>query len=61
MMGIFAVQGFSVESLVTGRFESLPLPRTSLAREFRNLSDEDLMVSEFHAVLRAPSASRAVA
>jgi len=54
MMGLFAAEGFRVESLVTGRFNSLPLPRTSLAREFRNLSDEDLMVSEFHAVLRAP-------
>jgi SAM-dependent methyltransferase len=63
MMGLFAAEGFKVESLVTGRFDSLPLPRTSLAREFRNLSDEDLMVSEFHAVLRAPgpSAIRAAA
>lgn len=51
MMRVFAAEGFSVERLVTGRFESLPLPRTSLAREFRNLSDEDLMISEFHAVL----------
>lgn len=63
MMGVFAAEGFRVESLVTGRFESLPLPRTSLAREFRNLSDEDLMVNEFHAVLRAPGprANRAAA
>jgi len=57
MMRVFAAEGFSVESLVTGRFESLPLPRASLAREFRNLSHEDLMVSDFHAVLRAPGSS----
>jgi hypothetical protein len=63
MMQVFAAEGFKAESVVTGRFESLPLPRTSLAREFRNLSAEDLMVSEFHAVLRAPgpSANGAVA
>ena len=63
MMRAFAAEAFRVESLVTGRFESLPLARTSLAREFRDLSDEDLMVSEFHAVLRAPgpSANRATA
>jgi SAM-dependent methyltransferase len=54
MMRVFAAEGFNVDSLVTRRFETLPLPRTSLAREFRNLSDEDLMVNEFHAVLRAP-------
>jgi len=57
MMRLFAAEGFNVESLVTRRFESLPLSRTSLASEFRNLSDEDLMVSEFHAVLRAPGPS----
>ncbi len=57
MMSVFAAEGFTVESLVTGRFESLPLSRTSLAREFRDLSDDDLMVSEFHAVLRAPGSS----
>jgi hypothetical protein len=54
MMCVFAAEGFTVESLVTARFATLPLPRTSLAREFRGLSDEDLMVSDFHAVLRAP-------
>lgn len=53
MMQIFAAQGFTVEGLVARRFESLPLPRTALAREFRSLSDEDLMVSDFHVVLRA--------
>jgi hypothetical protein len=54
MLRVFAAQGFRVESLVTARFASPPLPRRSLAREFRGLSDEDLMISDFHAVLRAP-------
>jgi len=54
MLRVFAAQGFTLESLVTARFASRPLPRTSLAREFRALSDEDLMISDFHAVLRAP-------
>jgi SAM-dependent methyltransferase len=53
MLRVFAAEGFTVETIVTRRFESLPLPRTTLAREFRDLSDEDLMVSEFHVVLRA--------
>lgn len=55
MLHAFAAAGFKVESLATVRFECLPLSRTSLAPEFRNLSDEDLLVSEFHAVLRAPA------
>jgi hypothetical protein len=57
MMRVFAVEGFNVERLATSRFESLPLPRASLAREFRSLSDDDLMVSGFHAVLRAGGSS----
>jgi len=51
MMRVFAAEGF--DSLVTSRFVS-PLRRTSLAVEFRNLSEEDLMVIGFQAVLRAP-------
>jgi len=57
MMRIFAAEGFAVERLVTSRFESLPLARSSLAEEFRGVSDEDLMVSGFHVVLRAPGSS----
>ena len=54
MLRMFSAEGFEVERLATSRFESLPLPRASLAGEFRDLSDEDLMVSGFHVVLRAP-------
>ena len=57
MMRVFAAAGFSVERLVTSRFETLPLRRASLAAEFRSLSDEDLLVSGFHVVMRAPAAS----
>jgi SAM-dependent methyltransferase len=57
MMRDFAAEGFSVERLVTSRFDSLPLPRRALAEEFRGVSDEDLMVSAFHAVLRTPGPS----
>jgi hypothetical protein len=54
MMRIFSAAGFSVDSLVTSRFEAPPLPRASLAAEFQSFSDEDLLVSGFHVVLRAP-------
>ena len=57
MMRVFAAEGLSVEHLATSRFESLPLPRSALAKEFRGVSDEDLMVSGFHAVLRTPGPS----
>jgi SAM-dependent methyltransferase len=57
MMRLFAARGFSVDRLVTSRFETLPLPRASLADEFRRVSDEDLMVNGFHVVLRAPRSS----
>jgi SAM-dependent methyltransferase len=57
MMRIFAEAGFSIEHLSTSRFAELPLSRRSLAVEFRNLSDEDLMISGFHVVLRAARAS----
>jgi len=55
MMRLFAAAGFSVERLITSRFESLPLRRASLAVEFRSLPEEDLMVSGFHVVMRAPT------
>jgi len=61
MMRIFAAEGFSVATLTTGRFEALPLSRNALAREFRSLSDEDLLISDFHAVLSVsvPTATKA--
>jgi|SRR5882762_5174898 len=57
MMRVFAAAGFSVERLVTSRFATVPVRRASLAAEFRGISDEDLMVSGFHVVLRAPGSS----
>jgi SAM-dependent methyltransferase len=57
MMTVFTAEGFTVERLATSRFGSLPLPRASLAPEFRSLSDDDLMVNGFNVVLRAPGPS----
>ena len=57
MLRMFAAEGFTVEHLVTTRFESIPLPRASMAAEFRGVPDEDLMVSDFQVVLRAPDSS----
>jgi SAM-dependent methyltransferase len=58
MRELFEAAGFRVENLVTSRFTTLPLPRTSLAHEFRNLSDEDLMVSGFRVLLRPATGER---
>lgn len=52
MMQVFADQRFAVQMVATDRFSSMPISRSALAIEFRDLRDEDLMVSGFHAVLR---------
>ena len=59
MRELFEAAGFRVESLVTSRFAAPPLQRTSLADEFRNLSDEDLMVSGFRVLLRPATSEQA--
>lgn len=52
MIELFRQAGFAVEVVATGRWDAVPTLRTSMAKEFRGLSDEDLLVKEFDVLLR---------
>jgi SAM-dependent methyltransferase len=52
MLGLFAEAGFAAELLGVTQWPGPPLPRHSLAAEFRDLSTEDLCVREFDVLLR---------
>ncbi len=52
IMGAFANEHLSVESLQICKFPAIPIRRSALAGEFRGLRDEELLISGFHAVLR---------
>lgn len=49
---VFEECGFEVTIAGIAHFESLPLARASMAAEFRDRSEHDLMVSSFHLVAR---------
>lgn len=49
---LFKRAGFEVEHESVSKYERLPMPRNLLAPEFRELADEDLLVSGFSVVLR---------
>lgn len=59
MLAQFAAAGFYVADVHASHFGALPLPRAALAPEFRNLPDEELLVSGFRVVLRPASADAA--
>jgi SAM-dependent methyltransferase len=52
MCRAFSDAGFSVEVVSKDRWQALPMPVGSLAAEFRHFSEEDLLVSSFHVLLR---------
>lgn len=52
MLALFREAGFAVEVTRTQRWDTPPLSRHKLAREFRGLSDDDLLVREFDVLLR---------
>jgi len=52
MLDIFSKEGFWVDIISVERWRELPTPRSSLSKEFRNLPDEQLLVSDFEVVLR---------
>lgn len=52
MIELFRQAGFAVEMVATSRWDDAPTPRTSIAKEFRGLSDEDLLVKGFDVLLR---------
>lgn len=52
MMALFNQAGFNASVSGIKRWPSLSTPRNKLAKEFRSLSDEDLLISQFDVVLR---------
>jgi hypothetical protein len=52
MCRIFSEAGFLVEVVSKQRWNALPLPVSALAPEFRHFSEEDLLISSFHVLLR---------
>jgi predicted SAM-dependent methyltransferase len=52
MLELFRRAGFACELLETRRWARSPIKRSQLAREFRDLSDDDLHVREFDVLLR---------
>jgi SAM-dependent methyltransferase len=51
MLRLFAQAGFECEVIHTRRWNELPISRTKLAREFANLSDDDLLIHEWDVLL----------
>jgi len=52
LLGLFRQAGFAPEVVGTVRWETLPTPRQKMAKEFAQLSEEDLRVSDFDVLLR---------
>jgi predicted SAM-dependent methyltransferase len=52
MVDIFTQAGFSVEIVKVSRWQGVPTPRSKIAENFRNLSDEELCISGFSVLLR---------
>jgi SAM-dependent methyltransferase len=50
-LGYFRLAGFEPKIVKLRRWSQLPVPKKDMAREFRTLSDEDLRVWDFHALL----------
>jgi SAM-dependent methyltransferase len=52
MLDCMRSAGFDVDVINVVRWDKLPTPRRKLAREFRSIPDDDLLVSGFDVVLR---------
>src|SRR5579875_452587 len=52
MLGHFRNAGFDCEVVRTCRFTGLRPARTAMAKPFREMSDDDLLISDFEVVLR---------
>ncbi len=52
MVGVFEQAGFSCEVTRLLRWEKLPIPHAKLEPSFRQLSDDDLLVSDFDILLK---------
>lgn len=52
MLRIFSDEGFSVDIVNVKRWDALPTPRRRMAKPFRALPDEELLMAEFDVVLK---------
>jgi len=52
MLELFEKAGFEVEVLEVQRWDRLPTPRENLSKEFRNLSEEELCISDLFVLLK---------
>ncbi|NER34621.1 MAG: class I SAM-dependent methyltransferase [Oscillatoria sp. SIO1A7] len=52
MLDLFQKANFQIQSIETKRWEKLPTARGNLALPFKNMTDEELMVAEFVAILK---------
>ena len=52
MLAIFKKAGFKVDVTIIETWDKLPIPRSKLSYDFRDLSDEDLCVSVFDVLLK---------
>jgi SAM-dependent methyltransferase len=52
MLAVFREAGFETQLVYVQRWPSLPIERGKIAKEFRCLREDDLLVYGFHAVLR---------
>ena len=52
MLNIFEETGFKVSSTIIETWDNLPINRSKLSSEYKNLSDEELSVAVFDVILR---------
>ena len=52
MLTIFKKTGFKVDATIIETWDKLPIPRSTLSHDFRDLSDKDLCVSVFDVLLK---------
>lgn len=52
MLDLFKQAGFQAETTIVSKWANLPTPQHKMTGEFRTLTDDDLMVSVFDAILR---------
>lgn len=47
MRDIFLSEGFEIKTAKVARFSKMPISRCYLSEEFRDMTDKDLMISQF--------------
>ena len=52
MLNIFKKTGFNVDAVIIETWDKLPIPRSKLSHDFRNLSEKDLCISVFDVLLK---------